>query len=452
MVTIRLSAEGQDAASAAQAHIRFASSNQFPEQVREQSFVVESTYSETEVRHAMTVIGDCSLHDGGAVGQFLTNEKIQSASVQFTDQSLEQQQGFLLGLQLGAYRFDKYKSTRAVDAVVEVQGAHPEAIQFADSFASGTLLARDLINEEPNTLYPETYSERVAKHFEGTSVEVTVLSPEAYPGFEKEFAGTSAVGRGSYRSPRVVVLRYKTDPTKPLTAFVGKGITFDTGGISLKISRDISDMKMDMGGSGAVVGAFDILSRMNAQANVIGILLMAENRPGHNSFLPGEIIRYANGKTVEVRNTDAEGRLALADGLIYVQKEGATDILEISTLTGAAAAALGPKMSAIFGDRTLAAAVQESGRSVGEKHWELPMEDSYRKLLKGSVSDLKNITDKNWGGSITAALFLDAFVDGVPFVHFDIAGPMESPSNDGIHTVGATGFGARTFAQYVLGK
>src|SRR5690606_32408270 len=286
--------------------------------------------------------------------------------------------------------------------------------------AEATAFARDLMNEIPSRLTPETFPKVLTDAFKDVNVDVVVHDK---PSLEKmEMNGILAVNRGSKHDPAMIELHYKGNPHKPLIAFVGKGVTFDTGGISLKGGRNISDMRMDMGGAAAVAGAVKLLADMNADVNVVGLIQTVENMPDRHSLLPGDIITYKNGKTVQVGNTDAEGRLILADGLIRAQELKADYIVDIATLTGAIVHALGTRIAGIFGDERLMFTMKEVGDENGDFVWPMPLIDDYDKSLKSDYADFSNISNMNYAGSITAALFLRRFVDDPSrWIHVDMA-------------------------------
>lgn len=357
------------------------------------------------------------------------------------------------GWLLGTYRFDKYKSKAAEETLSKVvilddPPGMEQAVKFGEIRARGTMLARDLGNEPPNALRPLTLADRVKDHFKPTAVEVSVLSGEDL--VKESLNGLIAVGKGSVHPPALIEMRYSTDPTLPLIALVGKGITFDTGGISLKSGRNLSDMRIDMGGSAAVIGAMDILANSGIQANVIAIVAAAENMPDGGALLPGEVITYANGLSVQVGNTDAEGRLVLADALIRAGKLGAKQIVDIATLTGACVAALGNRRAGVWGTDGLPDKLKSLGEHNGEKVWEMPLEEEYDELLKSSYADLCNITGVPYAGATTAALFLRRFVDpSIAWAHVDMAGTMDSNRTKGYLVEGASGYGARLLADFV---
>ncbi|MCQ6559466.1 leucyl aminopeptidase family protein [Paenibacillus mendelii] len=359
------------------------------------------------------------------------------------------------GWLLGSYEYDAYKSKSVPRIETDVYlneevGGDPlaSAIQLGRIRAEGTLLARELANEPPSVLYPASLASRVKERFSGTAVEVKVYEGEELE--RLQMAGLLAVGRGSKHAPAFLELRYQTDDSLPLIALVGKGITFDTGGISLKRDNNISDMRMDMAGGAAVIGALDMIARSGMKANVAVLIPAAENAIGKDALLPGEILRYANGVSVQVGNTDAEGRLVLADALIHAKRIGAHEVIDMATLTYSVVGALGSRIAGIWGDEALARTLCEIGSSVGEKLWIMPLAEEYVTYLDSDCADSSNISRVGEAGAIVAALFLRKFVDpSMRWAHIDMAGLKESSSARGYIVPGATGFGARLLAGLV---
>lgn len=396
----------------------------------------------------------------GVAARAVEKEQLPSASVDFSAIGsrfceAEVVTAWVEGWLLGIYAFDKYKSSKKARHVKELalrftpSAELEEAVSLGRIRAEGTILARDLGNEPPNFLRPATMVERVIERFKDTPVQIQVFKGAQLE--EHQMNGLIAVGKGSKYPPALIEMRYCTDPAKPLLALVGKGITFDTGGISLKSGRNLSDMRIDMGGSAAVIGALDIIVASKQQANVVVLVATAENMPDGASMLPGEVIKYANGLTVQVGNTDAEGRLVLADALLHAAKLGAKEIVDIATLTGACVSALGNRMSGVWGTDDMPDVLQKLGQHAGERVWPMPLEDEYDDLLKSQYADLCNITGVAYAGAITAALFLRRFVDtsAVKWAHIDMAGPMDANSTSGYVVEGATGYGARLLADFV---
>ena len=355
---------------------------------------------------------------------------------------------FVEGWHLGAYQFDTYKSEKNITSTLKFMNEPSVKNEVTEGTirAAATAFSRDLMNEIPSKLTPETFPTILADEFADTEVEVIVHDKTALE--KMEMNGLLAVNRGSKHDPAFIELHYEGDASKPLVALVGKGVTFDTGGISLKSGRDISDMRMDMGGAAAVAGAIKLLAEANANVNVVGLIQTVENMPGKDAMLPGDIIQYKNGKSVQIGNTDAEGRLILADGIIRAGELHAEYIVDIATLTGAIARALGPKIGGIFGEEALMAEMKQVGEASGDFVWPMPLVEEYDKTLNSDYADFKNISTQGEGGAITAALFLRRFVpENTNWIHVDMAGVMESKA-EGYYGNTATGFGARLLADY----
>lgn len=364
---------------------------------------------------------------------------------------------FVEGWQLGAYKFLTYKSKEnpfATQLQFANAGDYVAEIEKGKLRANAVSFSRDLMNETPDALNPATFPTILKDKFAHTDVEIKVYDEEKLK--EMKMNGLLTVCRGSKHSPVFVEMTYCGDESKPLVALVGKGVTFDTGGISLKSGRDLSDMRMDMGGAAAVAGAMSLLAESKAKVNVVALLQIVENIPDNQSVLPGEVIRYRNGHTVQVGNTDAEGRLILADGLIRADELGADYVFNIATLTGAVVNALGPKVAGIFGAEELTEAMKKIGDENGDFVWPLPIVEEYDDTLASNYADFSNISTLSTAGSITAALFLRRFVKSPDkWVHIDKAGRMEDTKDDGYYGKSAPGFGTRLladFTEYVSNK
>lgn len=363
----------------------------------------------------------------------------------------QEAQAITEGALLGTYTFDQYKSNPSdwtlTDLFMTGQDA-AEGVRQGVVFAEATALARDLANEPPNVMRPSVLADFVVSHFAKTAASVTVYAGDDL--LREQLVGVYTVGKGSVHKPRFIEIRYATDPAIPLVALVGKGITFDTGGISLKSKRDISDMRFDMAGAAAVVGAIHGLVATETPCNVVGLIAAAENIPDADSMLPGQLIQYPNGVSVQVANTDAEGRLVLADGLIRAGKLGAAFTIDIATLTGAAVAALGSRYAAVFGTEELVTHMLQSGVNTGEFLWHMPLPDEYKEQLTSTYADISNI-GKGSAGAITAALFLQYFVaNDTQWAHVDMAGPMQAETTTGYKPAGATGFGGRVLLEATI--
>ena len=305
--------------------------------------------------------------------------------------------------------------------------------------------ARDLINEPGSVVTPEFLADRAGEVAKEVDLEIEILDPAGLKA--RGYEGIASVGKGSAHSPRMVILRHI--PRKASTetvALVGKGITFDTGGISLKPGDHMWEMKGDMAGAAAVLFAMRALGRLAPDVKVVGILCCAENFPDANAQRPGDIFTAKNGKSVMVDNTDAEGRLVLTDGLFRAGEEGGTHVVDIATLTGACLRALGPSVAGIMGtDADLIRRIVRSGERHGEAFWELPLVDEYSESLKTPFADINNIAAGGLAGAITAGLFLREFVpEKVAWAHLDIAGPMFRDKDWKYYEAGAVGFGVKT--------
>jgi leucyl aminopeptidase len=332
-----------------------------------------------------------------------------------------------------------------VDADAVVSGA-----AGARDVATATTPARDLINTPPAFKRPPALAERVSELVGPTEITARVLGLEELA--KGGFGGLVGVARGSSSEPRLVELSYPgRGHTDDHVVLVGKGITFDSGGLSLKPSSAMTTMKSDMSGAAAVVGALLAAAERALAPRVTGLLALAENMPGGDATRVSDVLTHRNGTTVEVMNTDAEGRLVLADALSYGQELAPSAMVDVATLTGAQISALGRRIAAVLGtDDALVAALEQAGERAGERLWRLPLPADYREQLRSEVADLKNIGKGGEAGTIVAALFLREFVDDVPWAHLDIAGPAFSDTSDGgLVAKGATGFGVRTLVEYL---
>ncbi|MCC6764257.1 MAG: leucyl aminopeptidase [Deltaproteobacteria bacterium] len=364
---------------------------------------------------------------------------------------------FVEGFELAAYRFGKYKSEPdPVPPVAELTFvvADPPAEESLASVWSalevtlaGVTLARDLVNE-PAAVKTPTYIADVAKRAgKDAGLEVEVWDPKRIA--SEKLAGLIAVARGSSEEPRFVRLRYRAKGAKRRVALVGKGITFDSGGLSLKPAKSMETMKCDMAGAAAVLGTMTALARLKPVVEVEGFIPITENLPGGRAQKPGDVIRYRNDKTVEVLNTDAEGRLVLADALLLAADTKPDAIIDLATLTGACMVALGTQVAGLFAnDQALADRLLAVGAETGEPLWQMPLVAEYKDDIKSAVADIKNIGGGH-AGSITAALFLQEFVGATPWVHLDIAGPAFIEKALPYAPKGGTGFGVRTLVRYL---
>jgi leucyl aminopeptidase len=325
-----------------------------------------------------------------------------------------------------------------------------KAVERGAVLGACTNLARDLGNEPANLLTPSMFADRARAAAEGTTLAVEVLNEERIAALRMGLL--LGVSRGSAEPPRVIVLRHDPPdaPAAPVLALVGKGVTFDTGGISIKPAEGMERMKVDMAGGAAVIAALRAVALLRAPIRVIGIVPSTENMPGGRAIKPGDVLRGAGGKTVEVVNTDAEGRLILGDGLWYAREQGATHVVDVATLTGACVVALGRFHSGIFGTPDeFVDAIRRVGILTGDRCWHLPSADDYFEQLKSDVADMSN-TGGRPGGAVTAAVFLKQFVGDLPWAHLDIAGTAWADDARPWQVKGATGVAVRLLAEMAL--
>ena len=410
--------------------------------------------------------GEKAKFDAGAAESFAAGayKALKATGVETLDLMLIGEQAAVaaqaaLGARLASYRFDKYRTTEAAEkkpSITQVRivcddpKAARKAFQPLDAVADGVFFTRDLVCEPANILHPEEFARRVKK-LEKLGLEVEILG-------EKEMkklgmGSLLGVGQGSRRESQLAVIQWKgaKDPDAQPIAFVGKGVCFDTGGISLKSPEGMEDMKWDMGGAGAVAGLMCALAGRKAKANVVGILGLVENMPDGNAQRPGDVVTSMSGQTIEVINTDAEGRLVLADALWYCQDRFKPRfMIDLATLTGAIVVSLGHDYAGLFSnDDALSQKLLEAGKSVAEPLWRMPLPSSYEKQLDSHIADMKNIGGRP-GGSITAALFIQKFINGLPWAHLDIAATAwRASSTKPTVPDGPTGYGVRLLDRLV---
>jgi leucyl aminopeptidase len=362
------------------------------------------------------------------------------------------------GLMLRSFRFDHYKTQRE-DLDSSLESAKIYSLSPSDSdklflplqaIAEGVALTRFVVNEPPNVIDPETFAQKAKDELKPLGVSVEILDAK-----DLKKAGMSAllgVAQGSVKEPRLVVLQWKGGSQSPI-AVVGKGVTFDSGGINIKPSNGMEEMKHDMAGAGAVLGLMKSLALRNAPVNVVGVMGLVENMPSGSAQRPSDIVRSLSGQTIEVLNTDAEGRLVLADALWYTQDRFKPQaIIDLATLTGAIVVALGEEFAGLFSnDDLLAERFDRAGKQTGERVWRMPMDAAYLKDIESSLADVKNVGSDRGAGSITAAHFLEKFVNKTPWVHIDIGGTAGHMKRcrplTGSH---ATGFGVRLLNAFLM--
>jgi len=345
---------------------------------------------------------------------------------------------------------DKQKPTLDTLTVARAPQGIEAAWQYQRAVTLGMDLTKRLVTAPPNALYPESFVEWVSAEVEGLGLEITVLDEAQMQ--DLGMGALLGVSQGSSREARLLVLKWNgAGAGDPDLALVGKGVTFDSGGISIKPGAGMEDMKWDMGGAGAVAGAMKAIAARKAKANVVGVMGLVENMPDGNAIRPSDVLTSMSGQTIEVLNTDAEGRLVLCDALTWVQKtHRPKTIVDLATLTGAMIVALGTEHGGLFSnDDALAGHLTEAGSATGDKLWRFPLSDAYNKLIDSPIADMKNVGPRG-AGSITAAQFLQRFIDdGVKWAHLDIAGMVWSDKPGAVHDKGATGYGVRVLDKLV---
>jgi len=364
------------------------------------------------------------------------------------------------GAKLRSYRFDKYRtrekeeskpSLRSFNLMVTDVAAARKASAPLDRTADAIFFTRDLVSEPPNVIYPETLAER-CKRLTAVGVKVEVLDEKQLA--KLGFNALIGVAQGSVRPPRVVIMHWNGAPKakdKRPIAFCGKGVTFDTGGLSLKVAGGMEDMKWDMAGAGAVIGTMEALAARRARVNAVGLVGLVENMPSATAQRPSDIVKSLSGKTIEVLNTDAEGRLVLADVCWYAQDRFKPKaMVDLATLTGAVIVALGHEYAGLMANNDdLAKHLTAAGEAVGEKLWRLPLGDAYDRDIDSDAADVKNIGSGRAAGSIIGAVFIQRFVNDVPWAHLDIAGVAWSKKDSSTVPKGATAFGVRLLDRFV---
>jgi leucyl aminopeptidase len=394
---------------------------------------------------------------GGAIAPAIASDREATVAADTIDPRLAAQLGF--GTLLRAWRFDRYRTKEKEEdkpklerIAVATSSATAAKAAFGPlrAVADGVFLTRELVSEPANILHPVEFAER-CRGLERLGVEVEILGPKEMK--RLGFGALLGVAQGSAVEPRVVVMQWKGAPkgkkAKPL-ALLGKGVTFDTGGISIKPAAGMEDMKWDMAGAGAVVGAMAALAGRKAKADVVALVGLVENMPSGTAQRPGDVVKTYSGQTVEVINTDAEGRLVLADVMWYCQERfDPRAMIDLATLTGAIIIALGHEHAGLFSnDEELAQRILAAGSAVGEKCWRMPLGDAYDKQIRSDIADMKNVGGRP-GGSITAAQFIGRFTNGKPWAHLDIAGTAWSSKDGPTAPKGATAFGVRLLDRLV---
>jgi len=362
------------------------------------------------------------------------------------------------GLTLGSYEFDKYKTNnKKVNGIKTVEfisstlteRSFKQEVEFARAISDATNFARDLINEPPIVLTPAKLADFAREIATEEKLQCEIFDRDEME--KRGMGGLIAVSLGSEEPPKFIHLTYEPrKKPKKAVAVVGKGITFDTGGLCIKPRDSMRTMKMDMSGAACVLGVMKAITKLNPSVRVHGLISATENMPGGKAYKPDDIVRALNGKTIEVIDTDAEGRVVLSDALSYAVELKVDEIVDLATLTGACIVALGNYTAGLMGNNEkLIDKILKAAKLAGEKVWQLPMDDELRKDIESDVADVKNVGNR-WGGAITAAMFLEKFVGDTPWAHLDIAGPAFMERGGDWYPKGGTGFGVRTIIRYLL--
>jgi leucyl aminopeptidase len=398
---------------------------------------------------------------GKAIKKCIQKEVVEAIFVVPFSGALDAEPGAILeammeGACLGNDQFDQFKKPKHSSLLkigfAVAEDLAPQARLSANKVSiicEGTILARQWVTTPSNLKRPEQFARSLVKLSEKVNLKTEVLDHPALK--KKKFGALLAVAAGSNANARMVVLEHDPGGASKTLALVGKGVTFDSGGINLKPQGSLEDMKMDMAGAAAVAATMITAARLNLPVRLIGVLPLVENMPSGSATRPGDIVKSFSGKTIEINNTDAEGRLILADALSYVIQTYKPDaVVDLATLTGACVVALGEKIAGVFStDDEMTESLIESGRKTFERCWKMPLPEDYKELLKSEYADICNITGSKWGGAITAALFLSEFTENTRWMHLDIAGPAYMKKETAYCGVGGTGFGVRLLCDWI---
>lgn len=398
---------------------------------------------------------DCYRVGAGLLAKRASKDKVKNLYIYAGSLDYSLSKALTEGLLLGSYRFDKYKTKKEEESSkvegVFIYGGDQEGIRVGKIFADAQNFTRDIVNEPGNVINPISLAEIAQKLAQEYGLECKVYDEKQIQ--EMGMMALYSVGKGSATPPRFVHLVYRPQgEPKEKIAIVGKGLTFDSGGLNIKTGDYMRNMKMDKAGACAVLGIMKAVAQLKPQVEVHGIFGAAENMPSGTAYRPDDIIRAMNGKTIEIDNTDAEGRVTLADALSYASELGVSRIIDMATLTGACMVALGEYTAGLFtNDEDFGEELLRISKDTGERMWKLPLDDKrLRQKIKKGEGDVLN-SGGRYGGAITAAMFLEEFVkEGIKWVHLDIAGPAHLREEFGYYTKGATGFGVRTCLEYIL--
>jgi len=432
---------------------------------REAGAVVETFVEDGGTVRRLLLVGLGGQRDADALyekaGGALTGRLLTSGETRLvvdlggTDLGAEEAARLAFGAAARSWRYDHYRTklSRKQKPTLEeivIVGASDSEWAHAAALLEGLDLTRSLVTEPANIIYPETFVDRAREALEGLGVEFEVLDEKAMA--KLGMGALLGVAQGSVRPPRLLAMRWNGGKAgaKPVV-FVGKGITFDTGGISIKPAAGMESMKWDMGGAGAVTGLMKAVAARKAKVNLVCVCALAENMPDGNAQRPGDVVTSMSGQTIEVINTDAEGRLVLADAMTWAQRQYKPEVMvDLATLTGAMIISLGHEYGGMFSnDDGLAGTLEAAGKASGDRLWRMPMGDEYNKIMDSQIADMKNSASRE-GGSITAACFLERFVeDGVKWAHLDIAGMVWSEKASHLYDKGATGYGVALLDRYL---
>ncbi len=361
------------------------------------------------------------------------------------------------GAFLANHVFDKYKGDKKkaplkkISFIVKKENMAKwrPLLKSVVTVCSGTIMARDWISTPSNDKRPTAFAGEIAALAQKAKLKTTVMTEKALA--RKKFGSLLSVSAGSSNEARLVILEYSHPRATEKVAFVGKGVTFDSGGLNLKSADGMEDMKCDMSGAAAVAATMLTIAELRPAINVVAAIPLVENMPSGEATRPGDIVRSYSGKTIEILNTDAEGRLILADAIAYtIQRFRPSLLIDLATLTGACVIALGEKIAAVFAtDDDLSQAILQAGENTYERCWRMPLPEDYRSLIKSDFADLRNLATSRWGGAISAALFLSEFVGKTPWAHLDIAGPAFAKKAGAYCDVGGSGFGVRLLCDFI---
>jgi leucyl aminopeptidase len=401
-------------------------------------------------------IADNARRAGGNLAGIISKKKFNAVKILFLPQTKDNIGPLIEGLILGGYTFERFKSdkspVRAVRVVFDENAEVQKAtISRAMAVAEAVCFARDLVNAPGNYMYPTELANQAKLLARQNKIACKVFGPKEIIGMK--MGALMGVAQGSAQPPQLIHWTYNGGrPGDRPIVLVGKGVTFDSGGISIKPSEGMQEMKNDMTGAAVVVSMMAVLGKLRPKINVAGIAPCVENLPSGKAYRPGDILTASDGQTIEVISTDAEGRLILADALCYAEKLRPKTIIDIATLTGAVVVALGNHAAGILGsDERVINALYEAGQKSGERTWQLPLWDDYKEQIKSDVADMKNSGGRA-GGTITAACFLSKFVKDSPWAHVDIAGVDNQDKGHPYLPKGGTGFGVRLFTEYILNQ